>query len=32
VEAAKIDRSALILVGEVVKRTGFRRSHLYRNR
>jgi precorrin-4/cobalt-precorrin-4 C11-methyltransferase len=32
VEAAEIDRSALILVGNVVKRAGFRRSHLYRNR
>ena len=32
VEAAEIDRSALILVGDVVKRAGFRRSHLYRNR
>ena len=30
VEAAKIERSALIIVGDVVKRTGFRRSHLYR--
>jgi len=32
VEEAKIDHSALILVGDVVKRTGFRRSHLYRSR
>jgi precorrin-4/cobalt-precorrin-4 C11-methyltransferase len=32
VEDAKIDRSALILVGGVVARTGFRRSHLYRDR
>jgi precorrin-4/cobalt-precorrin-4 C11-methyltransferase len=32
VEAAGISRSALILVGGVVKRTGFRRSHLYRDR
>ena len=32
VEAAGINRSALILVGNVVKRTGFRRSHLYRDR
>ena len=32
VEAAGISRSALILVGEVVGRTGFRRSHLYRDR
>jgi len=32
VEAACISRSALILVGEVVGRTGFRRSHLYRDR
>jgi len=32
VEEAKIDRSALILVGDVVKRTGFGRSHLYRSR
>ena len=30
VEAAGISRSALILVGGVVRRTGFRRSHLYR--
>lgn len=29
---AKIDHSALILVGGVVKREGFRRSHLYRQR
>jgi precorrin-4/cobalt-precorrin-4 C11-methyltransferase len=32
VEQAGINRSALILVGAVVRRTGFRRSHLYRNR
>ena len=32
VEQAGINRSALILVGDVVSRTGFRRSHLYRNR
>jgi precorrin-4/cobalt-precorrin-4 C11-methyltransferase len=32
VEAAGISRSALILVGGVVQRTGFRRSHLYRDR
>jgi len=32
VEDAKINRSALILVGGVVARTGFRRSHLYRDR
>ncbi|WP_273465996.1 hypothetical protein [Methanothrix sp.] len=32
VEEAKIDHSALILVGDVVKRTGYRRSHLYRSR
>jgi len=32
VEAAGISRSALILVGGVVRRTGFRRSHLYRDR
>jgi precorrin-4/cobalt-precorrin-4 C11-methyltransferase len=32
VEAAGISRSALILVGGVVKRTGFGRSHLYRDR
>lgn len=32
VEAAEIVRSALILVGGVVKRSGYRRSHLYRNR
>jgi precorrin-4/cobalt-precorrin-4 C11-methyltransferase len=32
VEAAGLRRSALILVGGVVKRTGFRRSHLYRDR
>lgn len=32
VEQAGIYRSALILVGSVVCRTGFRRSHLYRDR
>jgi len=32
VEAAGLERSALILVGGVVNRTGFRRSHLYRDR
>ena len=32
VEAAGISKSALILVGGVVTRTGFRRSHLYRDR
>jgi precorrin-4/cobalt-precorrin-4 C11-methyltransferase len=32
VEAAGINRSALIIIGNVVKRTGFRRSHLYRDR
>jgi len=32
VEAAGISRSALILIGGVVKRTGFGRSHLYRDR
>lgn len=32
VEQAGINRSALILVGDVVNRTGFRRSHLYRDR
>ncbi len=32
VQAAGLERSALILVGEVVNRTGFRRSHLYRDR
>ncbi len=32
VEAEGISRSALILVGGVLKRTDFRRSHLYRNR
>jgi len=32
VEKAKIDRSAIILVGDVLKRTGYRRSHLYRSR
>ena len=32
VQAAGLERSALILVGEVVSRTGFRRSHLYRDR
>lgn len=32
VEAAGVTRSALIIVGDIVKRTGFGRSHLYRNR
>jgi precorrin-4/cobalt-precorrin-4 C11-methyltransferase len=32
VEAAGIDRSAIILVGGVVTRRGFWRSHLYRDR
>ncbi|OPX75820.1 MAG: Uroporphyrinogen-III C-methyltransferase [Methanosaeta sp. PtaB.Bin018] len=32
VEAARIHRSALIIVGGVVTRKGFRRSHLYRDR
>ena len=32
VQAAGLERSALILVGGVVSRTGFRRSHLYRDR
>ncbi|MRR34677.1 precorrin-4 C(11)-methyltransferase [bacterium] len=32
VEAAGLERSALILVGGAVNRTGFRRSHLYRDR
>ena len=32
VEQAGINRSALILVGNVVNRTGFWRSHLYRDR
>lgn len=32
VESAGISRSALILIGGVVKRSGFRRSHLYRDR
>jgi len=32
VETAGISKSALILVGGVVTRTGFRRSHLYRDR
>jgi len=32
VEQARISRSALILVGGVVGRTGYRRSHLYRDR
>jgi len=32
VERAGLKKSALILVGGVVKRTGFRRSHLYRDR
>ena len=32
VETAGIRRSALILVGGAIARTGYRRSHLYRNR
>ncbi|MHC1631798.1 MAG: precorrin-4 C(11)-methyltransferase [Methanotrichaceae archaeon] len=32
VEKAKIERSAIILVGSVVSRSGFRRSHLYQSR
>lgn len=32
VEEEGIDRSALILVGDVVRRRGYRRSHLYRRR
>lgn len=32
VEAAGINRSALIIIGGVVNRTDFRRSHLYRDR
>ena len=32
VEEEGIDRSALILVGDVVRRRGYRRSHLYRSR
>jgi precorrin-4/cobalt-precorrin-4 C11-methyltransferase len=32
VEAAGISRSALIIVGGVLNRSGFRRSHLYRDR
>lgn len=32
IEATGISRSALVLVGGVVKRTGFGRSHLYRDR
>jgi precorrin-4/cobalt-precorrin-4 C11-methyltransferase len=32
VEAEGIKHSALILIGDVVGRTGFRRSHLYRDR
>jgi precorrin-4/cobalt-precorrin-4 C11-methyltransferase len=32
VEAAGVKKSALIIVGDVVRRTGFRRSHLYRDR
>jgi precorrin-4/cobalt-precorrin-4 C11-methyltransferase len=32
VESAGIRRSALILIGGVVKRSGYRRSHLYRDR
>ncbi|MFB3765727.1 MAG: precorrin-4 C(11)-methyltransferase [Methanotrichaceae archaeon] len=32
VEAAGISRSALIIIGGVINRSGFRRSHLYRDR
>ncbi len=32
VREAGIDRSAMILVGDVITRSGFRRSHLYRSR
>ncbi|MBN1323656.1 MAG: precorrin-4 C(11)-methyltransferase [Methanotrichaceae archaeon] len=32
VKEAGIDRSAMILVGDVITRSGFRRSHLYRSR
>jgi precorrin-4/cobalt-precorrin-4 C11-methyltransferase len=32
VESAGIKKSALIIVGDVVRRKGFRRSHLYRDR
>jgi len=32
VKAQGLHRSALIIVGDVVSRTGFRRSHLYRER
>jgi len=32
VEAAGIERSALVLIGGVLKREGFGRSHLYRDR
>lgn len=32
VEEEGIERSALILVGDVLRRTGYRRSHLYRSR
>lgn len=32
VEEAGINKSALILIGGVVRRAGFRRSHLYRSR
>jgi len=32
VDAARIHRSALIIVGSVLTRKGFRRSHLYRDR
>jgi precorrin-4/cobalt-precorrin-4 C11-methyltransferase len=32
VEASGIVKSALILVGDVLKRSGYRRSHLYRDR
>jgi precorrin-4/cobalt-precorrin-4 C11-methyltransferase len=32
VEEAGITKSALILVGKVISRSGFGRSHLYRSR
>jgi len=32
VEDAGIERSAMILVGDVISRSGFRRSHLYQSR
>ena len=32
VEEAKIEKSAIILVGNVISRSGFRRSHLYKSR